>query len=127
MRLQTSLCTALLLASLPALAGPVYKWTDANGVTQYAQQPPPGRSYETREQARPAPAPAAAATPASDPSVPSQCTTARANLVLLAGGGAVLQDLDGDGKAETPLDDAQRANHRTLAEAAVKAWCPPSG
>ncbi len=125
MRVLTCLCTALLLSSPPLWAAPVYKWKDANGVTQYSQQPPAGKAYETREQARPAPADAARPAAAVDPQVPAQCATARANLALLAGGGPVLQDLDGDGRAETPLDDAQRANHRGLAEAAVKAWCPP--
>ncbi|MBH1650088.1 DUF4124 domain-containing protein, partial [Stenotrophomonas maltophilia] len=33
-------------------AGPVYKWKDSKGVTQYSETPPAGVKYETRAQAR---------------------------------------------------------------------------
>jgi hypothetical protein len=65
----------------------------------------------------------ASAAPAETPVAP-QCATARANLALLDGSGAVMQDTDGDGKADSPLDDTQRQNQRALAEAAAKAYCP---
>jgi hypothetical protein len=123
--MRTLFCMSLLLlAAGPALAGPVYKWKDANGVTQYSENPPAGRKFETREQTRD-PANRTAADPAPA-AVNPQCATARANLALLDGTGPVLQDLNGDGTAETALDEGQRANQRALAEAASKAYCPPA-
>ncbi|MBL2545185.1 DUF4124 domain-containing protein, partial [Klebsiella pneumoniae] len=55
-----------------------------------------------------------------------QCSNARANLALLDGGGQVMQDTDGDGKADTPLSPEQRTAQKGLAEAAIKAYCPPA-
>ncbi|WP_423179449.1 DUF4124 domain-containing protein [Stenotrophomonas sp. CASM110] len=100
MRALSCLGCLLLLASANALAGPVYKWKDAHGVTQYSETPPAGKKFETREQARTPQAAASTETPAAP--VPGQCSTARANLALLDGGGQVMQDTDGDGKADTP-------------------------
>ena len=60
MRALSCLGCLLLLASANAVAGPVYKWKDAHGVTQYSETPPAGKKFETREQARtrrPRPAP----------------------------------------------------------------------
>ena len=56
----------------------------------------------------------------------ADCTTARTNLSLLNGKGAVLQDTNGDGKPDTPLDDGQREAQKTLAEAGIKAYCKPA-
>ncbi|MBK0056323.1 DUF4124 domain-containing protein [Stenotrophomonas sp. S39] len=125
MRALSCLGCLLLLASANAVAGPVYKWKDAKGVTQYSETPPVGAKYETREQARgthPAAPAAAEAAP-----VPEQCSTARANVTLLAGTGPVMQDTDGDGKADTALTPEQRSAQKGLAEAAIKAYCPPEG
>lgn len=124
--MRTLTCLALLLlASASASAAQVYKWKDANGVTQYSATPPPGKAFETRELTRdPGAAPAPAAAAAAEP---SQCTTARENLALLDRSGPVLQDLDGDGTAETPLSEEQRSNQRALADAAIKAWCTAAG
>src|SRR3546814_16804079 len=75
---------ALLLASAPLAAQQVYKWKDANGVTQYSATPPPaGASYETLEiKPRHPQAPQAADdAPAADPA----CVTARGNLTVLQG------------------------------------------
>ncbi|MGA6182692.1 DUF4124 domain-containing protein [Stenotrophomonas sp. NPDC077421] len=126
MRALPSLCCLLLLASAAASAGTVYKWKDANGVTQYSEKPPAGKTFETRQvQHRdPAGPRAQAAAPAAES---TDCTTARSNLALLNGQGAVMQDTDGDGKAETALNDEQRGAQKTLAEAAIKAYCKPAG
>ena len=51
MRALSCLGCLLLLASANAVAGPVYKWKDAHGVTQYSETPPAGKKFETREQA----------------------------------------------------------------------------
>ena len=122
MRALSRLSALLLLASATASAGNVYKWKDAHGVTQYSEKPPTGQNYEARQvqQRDPAPREAAAA-----PAENSDCTTARGNIVLLDGPGKVMQDTDGDGKADTALTDAQRSAQRTLAEAAIQAYCTP--
>ena len=125
MRALSCLGCLLLLASANAGAGPVYKWKDAKGVTQYSETPPAGAKYETREQAR-GTRPAAPAAAEAAP-VPEQCSTARANVSLLAGTGPVMQDTDGDGKADTALTPEQRSAQKGLAEAAIKAYCPPEG
>jgi len=125
MRALPSLCCLLLLASASAQAGTVYKWKDANGVTQYSEKPPAGQAFEARKVQNPAPAtrPAAAA---AAPAESNECTTARGNLTLLNGQGVVMQDTNGDGKADTALTDPQRAAQKTLAEAAIQAYCKPA-
>ncbi len=124
MRALSCLGCLLLLASANAVAGPVYKWKDAKGVTQYSETPPAGAKYETREQARSVQAGTPAAAEAAP--VPEQCSTARANVTLLEGSGPVMQDTDGDGKADTALTPEQRSAQKGLAEAAIKAYCPPA-
>ena len=122
MRALSRLTALLLLASATASAGTVYKWKDANGVTQYSEKPPAGQKYEAREvQARDPAAREAAAAPAEN----KACTDARGNLTLLNGSGKVMQDTDGDGKADTALTEAQRSAQKTLAEAAIQAYCTP--
>ncbi|MFG3448685.1 MULTISPECIES: DUF4124 domain-containing protein [unclassified Stenotrophomonas] len=125
MRALPLVCCLLLLASAPASAGTVYKWKDANGVTQYSEKPPAGRTAEQRQIQNRDPVggtPQAKAAPAES----ADCTTARNNLALLNGKGAVLQDTDGDGKPDSPLDDTQRQSQKGLAEAGIKAYCKPA-
>ncbi|EED38449.1 conserved hypothetical protein [Stenotrophomonas sp. SKA14] len=122
MRALSCLGCLLLLASAHAVAGPVYKWKDANGVTQYSETPPAGKKFETREQARSLQAATSTETPAAP--VPEQCSTARANLALLEGSGQVMQDTNGDGKPDTALTAEQRTAQKGLADAAIKAYCP---
>ena len=124
MRALPSLCCLLLLASASTQAGTVYKWKDANGVTQYSEKAPTGQKYEARKVEGRDPV-ARPATAAAVPAQSADCTTARSNLSLLDGKGAVMQDTDGDGKAETALSDEQRGAQRNLAEAAIKAYCKP--
>ncbi|MFP7722498.1 DUF4124 domain-containing protein [Lysobacter sp. A3-1-A15] len=113
----------LALAAAPALSGEVYKWKDAQGVTHYADAPPAGGNFESRDirhrPGMPAPAKAVSEAPAAD----SQCAIARANLEMLAGEGAVGMDSDGDGKPDAALSAEQRAAQRNLAEAAIRASC----
>ena len=121
-------CTVALLlaaASTPAFAQKVYQWKDAKGVTHYSDSPPPGQQYQDRRvdnRGEPLPQDVAAGKPMESP----QCITAKLNLSLLAGKGAVQQDTDGDGKPDKVLGDEDRANQRNLADAAVKAYCPPA-
>ena len=113
---------ALASACTTALAGKVYQWKDAQGVTHYADSPPPNQQVKNRRiDDRGAPV-AEEATVGKSVDNP-QCTTARLNLQILAGNTGVQQDTDGDGKPDKVLDDNDRANQRSLAEAAVKAYC----
>ena len=126
MRTLPRLSCLLLLVSATASAGNVYKWKDANGVTQYSEKPPAGQKYESRQVETRDPV-VAKATPAAAEAESKDCATARGNLTLLNGQGAVMQDTDGDGKAETALSDSQRVAQKGLAEAAIKAYCKPTG
>ncbi len=107
-----------------AAAGPVYQWKDAKGVTHSSDKPPVGVAYEVRRiDAHDTITQAAQATPAGRAVEPPQCTTARANLELLQSGDPVDQEVDG--KRQT-LDDTQREAQKQLAEAAIRAYCPPA-
>ena len=119
-------CVLLILASActTALAGKVYQWKDAQGVTHYADSPPPNQQVKDRRIDNRG-APMAEETAVGKSVENPQCTTAKLNLQVLAGSGGVQQDTDGDGKPDKVLNDDDRANQRGLAEAAVKAYCTP--
>ena len=121
MRALPRLCCLLMFASAAAGAGNLYKWKDANGVTQYSERPPAGQKYETRRIA-PSGAPVADAAPAEGEES-KECLAARHNLQILNGSGPVMQDGDGDGKPDKPLDDSQRAAQKQLAESAAAVYC----
>lgn len=56
----TILASGLLLAlSSSVMAGQIYKWVDAQGVTHFGAQPPQGQSAEAINTATPAPRPSA--------------------------------------------------------------------
>lgn len=117
-------CALLVLASActTALAAKVYQWKDAQGVTHYADSPPPDQQVKNRRidnRGAPVAEEAAVGKSVENP----QCTTAKLNLQILAGNTGVQQDTDGDGKPDKTLNDEDRANQRGLAEAAVKAYC----
>ncbi len=122
---RTALFAALLACCTgAAMAGTIYQWKDAKGVTHSSDKPPVGVAYEvrridTRDTASHQAAPVT--TPEGRPVESPQCTTARANLELLQGSGPVEQEVDGK---RQPLDDAQRTSQRQLAEAAIKVYCP---
>ncbi len=112
----------VVLGPAPAVAGEVYQWKDAQGVTHYSESPPPKGAYKQRVinsggQAQ------AATIVATAPTEDSQCTTARKNLALLQGKSRLQQDTDGDGKADKTLSDAERTNQMELAQATLKAYC----
>ena len=118
---------ALALAAAltaPAIAGEVYKWKDANGVTHYSDSPPANRAYESRViNDRGSVATAnAPQKPAEDPN----CVAARANLERLSGTAQVGIDKDGDGKPDTLLGADERAAQKELAQAAIKVHCAPA-
>jgi uncharacterized protein DUF4124 len=115
----------IVAACAPAFAQKVYQWKDAQGVTHYSDSPPPNQQAKDRRIDNHG-EPLAAATAAGKSVENPQCTTAKLNLQLLAGKGAVQQDADGDGKPDTTLSESDRANQRELATAAVKAYCKPA-
>ncbi|WP_303748821.1 DUF4124 domain-containing protein [Stenotrophomonas pigmentata] len=115
-------CLLLLTAAASASAGNLYKWKDANGVTQYSERPPAGKQYETRRITDSGASVAETVAPAEAAESP-QCVAARRNLELLNGSGPVMQDNDGDGKPDAALDDTQRTAQKRLAEAAAAAYC----
>lgn len=119
-------CVLLVLASActTALAGKVYQWKDAQGVSHYADSPPPNQQVKNRRIDNRG-APVAEETAVGKSVENPQCTTAKLNLQILAGSSGVQQDTDGDGKPDKVLNDDDRANQRNLAEAAAKAYCTP--
>ncbi|KRA53547.1 hypothetical protein ASD77_02405 [Pseudoxanthomonas sp. Root65] len=130
MRLLSCLAVlAFCLATAATVqAQQVYQWKDKNGVTHYSDSPPPNQTTQNRRINQYGAAAADPAQPAGKPVENAQCAGARANLQILASSkGPVQQDTDGDGKPDTVLDDSGRENQRNLAEAAVKAYCPPAG
>ena len=122
MRALPLLC-CLLLASAPACAQTIYKWKDANGVTQYSEKPPANQKAEQRRITARDPA-VAAATPAPAAAESPQCVQTRKNLAALNGQGQVMYDTNGDGKPDTALTPEQREAQKGVAEAGIKTYCP---
>ncbi|MFC6841319.1 DUF4124 domain-containing protein [Xanthomonas theicola] len=116
-------CLSLLAASGVTGATTLYQWKDAQGVTHYSESPPPGGKYQARRVGSHGGAPAEAAQ-VDAPAENGSCLSARKNLDILGKPGKVLTDSDGDGKPNGELDEAQRAAQKSLAEAAIKAYCP---
>jgi hypothetical protein len=115
------LAGALLALAMPALAGEVYQWKDAKGVTHYSDAPPPNQKHKTRSIS----VNGASTVPAADKPVPanSDCSKARSNLTILQGTTAVGIDLDNDGKSDRNLTAEERAKRLVLAEASIKTYC----
>ena len=120
-RLLPWLAIGLLILSLPALAGEVYQWKDAKGVTHYSDSPPPNQTHKSRaidQKGNPA------VTVAAKPVVANaNCTNARSNLAIFRGKAEVVLDENKDGKPDRNLTAQERANRLHLAEAGVKAYC----
>lgn len=123
LRLAIGMALCLAAAAVSAQSGAAYQWKDANGVTHYSSSPPPSGAYKTRAVSSQGASISAAATAAAQPAEDPQCATARANLKLLQGKGAVQIDSNGDGKPDRPLTEAERGNQSALAEATLKANC----
>ena len=126
MLLARPLCLIAFGACLavPAFAYPVYQWKDANGVTHVSDTPPAGQKFRERDLNNRDPDPAPSAEPQATAENP-QCALAKKNLATLSSKSRVMQDTDGDGKPDTPLDDSQREAQKNLSEAAAKAYCKP--
>jgi hypothetical protein len=133
------LALALLVSVCPLAFAQAYKWKDAQGVTHYADAPPPGGTrYEkvktTGTVEAPAPAPAAAAakptgTPATTGSSDTPANRAKLcdqlskNLDILRNEKVVTMD-DGKGGVKQ-VDDAGRQNQIKTAEAQRTLYCQP--
>ncbi|RDZ27099.1 DUF4124 domain-containing protein [Lysobacter silvisoli] len=121
---STWLGAALCALALPALAGEVYQWKDANGVTHYSDSPPPNQGNAKSRLIVPktgTPSVTQAKTAES-----ADCTTARTNLKQLQGTTPLGLDADKDGKADAVFTSEQRAAQTKLAEASVAAYCKPA-
>lgn len=119
--MRACLAGALLALALPALAGEIYQWKDAKGVTHYSDAPPPNQKHKARTIS----VNGASAPPASEKPVPanSDCSKARSNLTILQGTTPVGIDLDNDGKSDRNLTAEERAKRVVLAEASLKTYC----
>lgn len=109
-----------LCAAATAMAGDVYQWKDAHGVTQYTHTPPAKGAYKVRmmhdDQVQLETAPA-------KPTENAACVSARSNIQMLQGKAAIRMDSDGDGKPDKTLSDDDRSNQMQLAQATVKVAC----
>jgi hypothetical protein len=122
----------------PLALAQAYKWKDAQGVTHYADAPPPGgMKYEKIKTSgtaeAPAPAPAASATaaasgtkaPASADDTPANrqklCDQLRKNLDILNNEKVVTMD-DGKGGVKQ-VDDATRQSQIKTAQAQMTLYC----
>jgi hypothetical protein len=121
-RRSAMLLASLLLVALPAAAGEIYQWKDANGVTHYTDSPPPDQEYKNRQISHNTAAPVQASEPAAE-AVNDHCATARANLKRLEGEAPVGVDADGDGKPDSIMNAEQRASQKQLAQAAMNVHC----
>ncbi|WP_045737603.1 DUF4124 domain-containing protein [Xanthomonas sp. MUS 060] len=117
-------CLPLFAASGMLGATTLYQWKDAQGVTHYAEAPPPGVKYQERriDAHGDTSVDPQAASPAENPN----CLIARKNLDILNKPGKITTDSKGDGKPDGVLDESQRATQKALAEAAIKAYCTPT-
>lgn len=122
-RLVSSLALGLLSTCLCAsvVAGDVYQWKDARGVTQYSSTPPAKGAYKVRTIRNDGSTQTATVTTkaAENPA----CGVARKNMELLQGTSTVQLDSDGDGKPDKTLSADDRANQLQLAQATLKINC----
>ncbi len=122
-RVLSGACLLAILAATPAVAGEVYKWKDAKGVTHYSDAPPASGRFENREIRHRPGMPAAAQARSEAPAANARCTEARTMLSQLQSGQPVGIDADGDGKADSVLNDTEKAAQGRVAEAAIAAHC----
>ena len=144
MRRPLIAATLLLLAPL-ALAQQVYKWTDASGSVHYSDTPPPKGSTSKKitlsgiaqsssaEPAKAGSAPARSSGESPEQVTPKQpvadtpenrkklCGTLKSNLEILRDKKPVVVQ---EGNQAKVLDDAQRKQQQTTAEAQYKQYCP---
>lgn len=109
------------LLALPAFAGQVYQWKDANGVTHFSDAPPPDQQrFQNRKlKDEPGQSEQVATKPAEDPN----CNTSRKNLENLRSDKPVGLDANGDGELDQEMSAEDRANQVALTEQTLKTYC----
>ncbi|WP_413625766.1 DUF4124 domain-containing protein [Luteibacter sp. Lutesp34] len=131
---------AVLLAACPLAFAQAYKWKDAQGVTHYADSPPPaGTKYDKVKTTgsvvppagqTPPPPPPAKPEPEKAPAGPTAdtpenrtrlCATLKSNMETLAKPQQVSVD-DGKG-GQVPLDDAGRKRQIETTQAQMTLYC----
>ncbi|MFP0195566.1 MULTISPECIES: DUF4124 domain-containing protein [Pseudomonas] len=137
--MRTLLLTLLISASPWCMAAQIYKWVDAQGVTHFDQQPPPGHS-STAVQTPSSPAPTPAALPgggtlgdqkAIDDKVKQQvaeqqsqlkafCEQARTNLAQLQNNPRLREEVEGELRR---LSDDQRQQRTEEAKKQIAENC----
>jgi hypothetical protein len=138
-RMRRIVTFAVLLAACPLVLAQAYKWKDAQGVTHYADSPPPtGTKYDKVKTTgtveapagtpapppkAPEPAKAAAAAPPSDTPENRKklCTTLQSNMETLSKPQQVSVD-DGKG-GQVALDDAGRKRQVETTQAQMTLYC----
>lgn len=138
--MRRCLALALLVSACPLAFAQAYKWKDAQGVTHYADSPPPGNTkYEKIKTSGTVEAPAPAPPPAPAPAATANanntaggtadtpenrkklCDQVRKNIDILNNEKVVSMD---DGKGGTkPVDDATRQNQLKTAQAQATLYC----
>lgn len=136
--MRRCLVLALLVTACPLAFAQAYKWKDAQGVTHYADAPPPGNvRYEkiktTGTVEAPAPASTAPAAPANaqanggsaNADTPENrkklCEQLRKNLTILNNEKVVTMD-DGKG-GRRQVDDAERQSQIKTTQAQMTLYC----
>lgn len=99
----------LLLLSGTAMAGQIYKWVDAQGVTHFDAQPPAGQNstpIETKTQ----PAPAATPSTPSTPAIPKSGTPSSVDPKQKAADAKVKQEISAAQQRTDEYCDQARSN-----------------
>ncbi|MGN4052675.1 DUF4124 domain-containing protein [Pseudomonas sp. SM4] len=137
--MRTLLLTLLIGLSPWCMAAQIYKWVDAQGVTHFDAQPPPGQSSTTVQTPSPAPPKPAAMSgsgvlgdqKAIDDKVKKQvadqqaqlkqfCEQARTNLAQLQNNPRLREEVEGQLRR---LDDAQRQERIAEAQKQIAQNC----
>ena len=121
--LSIALLAASAVAAPAVLAGDVYQWKDANGVTHYSESPPAQGKYQQRTISQRAGSATAQAPQASAAEASPECTTARRNIELLQSGSRLQIDSNGDGQPDGDLDDADRQKQLEVAQTVARVNC----
>lgn len=126
--LSLLLIAVLLSTATFAAEKKLYKWTDAQGVVHYTDQPPPeGAEAEARPlTTEPDSAPAAAPTRPSKGEESATCQQLRRNLKVYSENTDIEADLDGDGQPES-LDAATRQSEMDKTRRMIEANCDQPG
>jgi hypothetical protein len=130
-RLPIVLVALAVATPATVFSAEVFKWTDENGVTHYADAPPEDKKYDkinvrgqttatVTPETEQAPKPAATTAPKTTNQ--SNCETARKNVETFSTSQGISMDRDGDGTPE-PLNEEERAKEMQRNQELVKLYC----